>query len=229
MIGGIIVSHGKLAEELLNALNIILGEVVNIDAISIGWYDDVEESKKKISQSLQSVNKKNGVLIFTDMFGGTPSNLSFSFMKDNQIEIITGVNLPMLIKFASLQRSNNLKAVAKKVVEQGRKNIHLASALLNSKKLVQITVMIKKKVTIINKLGLHARAAVKFVNLANRFTSSVRIEKRGNEIDGKSILGILTLAAVQGSEITLAVSGKDEQAAVEAIAALIGNKFNEAE
>ncbi len=133
MIGGIIVSHGKLAEELLNALNIILGEVVNIDAISIGWYDDVEESKKKISQSLKSVNKKNGVLIFTDMFGGTPSNLSFSFIDNNQIEIITGVNLPMLIKFASLQRSNNLKAVAKKVVEQGRKNIHLASALLNSK------------------------------------------------------------------------------------------------
>ncbi len=133
MIGGIIVSHGKLAEELLNALNIILGEVVNIDAISIGWYDDVEESKKKISQSLKAVNKKNGVLIFTDMFGGTPSNLSFSFIDDNQIEIITGVNLPMLIKFASLQRSNNLKAVAKKVVEQGRKNIHLASALLNSK------------------------------------------------------------------------------------------------
>ncbi len=133
MIGGIIVSHGKLAEELLNALNIILGEVVNIDAISIGWYDDVEESKKKISQSLRAVNKKNGVLIFTDMFGGTPSNLSFSFIDDNQIEIITGVNLPMLIKFASLQRSNNLKAVAKKVVEQGRKNIHLASALLNSK------------------------------------------------------------------------------------------------
>lgn len=133
MIGGIIVSHGKLAGELLNALNIILGEVVNIDAISIGWYDDVEESKKKISQSLQSVNKKNGVLIFTDMFGGTPSNLSFSFIKNNQIEIITGVNLPMLIKFASLQRSNNLKDVAKKVVEQGRKNIHLASALLNTK------------------------------------------------------------------------------------------------
>jgi PTS system mannose-specific IIA component len=131
MIGGIIVSHGKLAEELLNALNIILGEVVNIEAISIGWYDDVEESKKKINHSLQKVNKKNGVVIFTDMFGGTPSNLSFSFLKDNQIEIITGVNLPMLIKFASLQRSNNLKEVAKKVVEQGKKNIHLASALLN--------------------------------------------------------------------------------------------------
>jgi PTS system mannose-specific IIA component len=133
MIGGIIVSHGKLAEEILNALTIILGEAPNIEAISIGWYDDVEDSKKKISQSLKRVNQKSGLVIFTDMFGGTPSNLSFSFLKDDQVEIITGVNLPMLIKFVSLQRSNNLKEVAKKVVEQGKKNIHLASALLNSK------------------------------------------------------------------------------------------------
>jgi len=133
MIGGVIVSHGNLAEELLNALTIIIGEAVNIEAISIGWYDDVEESKKKINQSLKSVSQKNGVVIFTDMFGGTASNLSFSFLKDNQVEIITGVNLPMLIKFVSLQRSNNLKEVAKKVVEQGKKNIHLASALLSSK------------------------------------------------------------------------------------------------
>ncbi len=133
MIGGVIISHGKLAEELLNALTIILGEAVNIEAISIGWYDDVEESKKKISKSLKSVEQKNGVVIFTDMFGGTASNLSFSFLRDNQVEIITGVNLPMLIKFVSLQRSNNLKEVAKKVVEQGKKNIHLASILLSSK------------------------------------------------------------------------------------------------
>lgn len=133
MIGGIIVSHGKLAEELLNALNIILGEAVNIEAISIGWYDDVEESKKKINLSLKRVDKKNGVLIFTDMFGGTPSNLSFTFLKDGSVEIITGVNLPMLIKFVSLQRSYNLKEVAQKVVEQGKKNIHLASALLSSR------------------------------------------------------------------------------------------------
>ncbi|MDI6699477.1 MAG: PTS sugar transporter subunit IIA [Candidatus Saccharicenans sp.] len=133
MIGGVIVSHGRLAEELLNALTIILGEAPNIEPISIGWYDDVEESKKKISQSLKKVDQKNGVIIFTDMFGGTPSNLSFSFLAENRIEIITGVNLPMLIKFVSLQRSNNLKDVAKKVAEQGKKNIHLASALLDSR------------------------------------------------------------------------------------------------
>ncbi len=116
MIGGVIVSHGKLAEEILNALTIIIGEAVNIEAISIGWYDDVEESKKKINKSLKSVNQKNGVVVFTDMFGGTASNLSFSFLKNDQVEIITGVNLPMLIKFVSLQRSNNLKEIVKKVV-----------------------------------------------------------------------------------------------------------------
>jgi mannose PTS system EIIA component len=133
MIGGIIVCHGKMAEELLGALTIILGEAPNIEAISIGWYDDVEDSKRKINQSLKRVDQKNGVIIFTDMFGGTPSNLSFSFLKDNRVEVITGVNLPMLIKFVSLQRSNNLKDVARKVVDQGKKNIHLVGALLSSR------------------------------------------------------------------------------------------------
>ena len=133
MIGGIIVSHGKLGEELLNALTIILGEAPNIEAISIGWYDDVEESKRKINQSLKRVDQKSGVVIFTDMFGGTPSNLSFTFQEQGHVEIITGVNLPMLIKFVSLQRNNNIKDVAKRVVEQAKKNIHLASTLLESK------------------------------------------------------------------------------------------------
>ncbi len=133
MIGGIIVSHGKLSEELLNALTIILGEAPNIEAISIGWYDDVEESKRKINACLKRVDQKAGVLIFTDMFGGTPSNLSFGFIKESQVEVVTGVNLPMLIKFVSLQRSNHLKDVSRKVVEQGKKNIHLVSALLGSK------------------------------------------------------------------------------------------------
>lgn len=89
--------------------------------------------------------------------------------------------------------------------------------------------MLKKKVVIRNKLGLHARAAVKFVNLANRFSSSVKIEKDGNEIDGKSILGILTLAAVQGTQITIKVSGEDERNALEALVELINEKFQEKE
>jgi phosphocarrier protein HPr len=89
--------------------------------------------------------------------------------------------------------------------------------------------MIYKKVTIINKLGLHARAAAKFVHLSNRFSSSVKIEKDGNQVDGKSILGILTLAAVQGSKITLVVSGKDQKEALKALVSLIENRFTEEE
>jgi phosphocarrier protein HPr len=89
--------------------------------------------------------------------------------------------------------------------------------------------MIEKKLTIRNKLGLHARAAVKFVNLANRFSSSVRLIKDGSEIDGKSILGILTLAATQGSTIGLKLSGRDEAAAFKALETLIADKFGEKE
>ena len=89
--------------------------------------------------------------------------------------------------------------------------------------------MLDKTVTIRNKLGLHARAAVKFVNLSNRFGSSVKIVKDGDEIDGKSILGILTLAATQGTSIRLVVSGKDEEAAMAALVELIGNRFDEKE
>ncbi|HDJ23380.1 MAG: phosphocarrier protein HPr [Candidatus Aminicenantes bacterium 4484_214] len=87
--------------------------------------------------------------------------------------------------------------------------------------------MVVKKVKIKNKLGLHARAAVKFVNTANKFAASVRLEKDGQEIDGKSILGILTLAATQGTELILKVSGQDEKAALKALLKLIDNKFYE--
>lgn len=87
--------------------------------------------------------------------------------------------------------------------------------------------MLEKKIEIKNKLGLHARAAAKFVNLANRFSSSVKIVKDGNEIDGKSILGILTLAATQGTQIILKVSGGDEAVALKALVELINNRFQE--
>jgi phosphocarrier protein HPr len=89
--------------------------------------------------------------------------------------------------------------------------------------------MIEKEVLIRNKLGLHARAAVKFVNMANRYGASVKIIKDNTEIDGKSILGILTLAATQGSTVLLRVSGKEEEEAIAALTALIKNKFDEKE
>jgi phosphocarrier protein len=89
--------------------------------------------------------------------------------------------------------------------------------------------MIEKEILIRNKLGLHARAAVKFVNLANRYSASVKVIKDDTEIDGKSILGILTLAAVQGSAVSLRISGKDEDEAIKALTALVRDKFGEKE
>ncbi|MCX6577277.1 MAG: HPr family phosphocarrier protein [Candidatus Aminicenantes bacterium] len=89
--------------------------------------------------------------------------------------------------------------------------------------------MLETAIVINNKLGLHARAAVKFVNMANRFSADVKIEKDGSEIDGKSILGILTLAAIQGAEIVLKIDGADEEAALKSLVALINNKFDEKE
>ncbi len=89
--------------------------------------------------------------------------------------------------------------------------------------------MLETAIVVNNKLGLHARAAVKFVNMANRFSADVKIEKDGSEIDGKSILGILTLAATQGAEIVLKVDGADEEAALKSLVALINNKFDEKE
>jgi phosphocarrier protein len=89
--------------------------------------------------------------------------------------------------------------------------------------------MLEKKITIKNRLGLHARAAVKFVNLANRYSSSVKIVKDSNEVDGKSILGLLTLAASQGTQIRLVISGRDENQAMRAICELVGGKFGEEE
>ena len=131
MIGGIIVCHGRMAEELLNALTIILGEAPNIEAISLGWYDDIEDSKKKISQSLKRVDQKNGVIIFTDMFGGTPSNISLSFLEKGRVEIVTGVNLPMVVKFASMQQeAKDVASLAHVISEKGSKAIRVASDLL---------------------------------------------------------------------------------------------------
>src|SRR4051794_5396318 len=100
-IGGIIVSHGQVANELLTAAEAVVGELSHITAVSIGWHDDVEMARAEIERAISEVSGGNGVLILTDMFGGTPTNIAAMFLKENEVEIVTGVNLPMVIKLAS--------------------------------------------------------------------------------------------------------------------------------
>lgn len=129
-VGGVIVSHGQVAIELVAAAETVVGELNHITAVSIGWHDDVETAKAEISRAIKKVSKGNGVLLLTDMFGGTPTNISAMFIADSEVEIVTGVNLPMVIKLASQNKKFTLQEMAKEVEEQGKQSIYRAGELL---------------------------------------------------------------------------------------------------
>ena len=130
LIGALVVTHGQLGQELLAAAEMIVGEISHIVPVSIGWHDDVNESKKDIEQTVESINQGRGVIILTDMFGGTPSNISLSLLSKGQLEIVTGVNLPMIIRLANQNGNESLEQLAAGVREQGQRHISIASELL---------------------------------------------------------------------------------------------------
>ena len=105
VIGVVVVTHGQLATELVNAAEMIVGDLPQFTAVSIGWHDDVNDAREEIAQAIERVRGEEGVLLLTDMFGGTPSNLGMTFLENDRLEVITGVNLPMLIKLAIAARA----------------------------------------------------------------------------------------------------------------------------
>ena len=129
-IGGVIVSHGQVANELLAAAEAVVGDLSHITAVSIGWHDDVEMAKTEIERAIANVTSGHGVLLLTDMFGGTPTNIAAMFLKENEVEIVTGVNLPMVIKLASINKEMSLHELAKEVEDQGKEAICRAGILL---------------------------------------------------------------------------------------------------
>jgi mannose PTS system EIIA component len=134
MIGVVVVTHGQLATELLNAAETIVGDLPRFAAVSIGWHEDTEDARTEIQQAIARVEEGAGVLILTDMFGGTASNLAMSFLSQEKVEVITGVNLPMLIKLANLPEQSDLLASAREMREHGRHAIWVASDLLRGEK-----------------------------------------------------------------------------------------------
>jgi len=131
MIGLVLVTHGRLAEEFVAATEHVVGRQPNIRAISIGPDDDIEQRRLDIMAAVEAVDDGSGVILLTDMFGGTPSNLAISIMDKGRVEIIAGVNLPMLIKLASVRDSETLDEAVVSAQEAGRKYINVASTLLN--------------------------------------------------------------------------------------------------
>ena len=132
MIVIVLVTNGRLAEELLIALQHVVGKPSNIETISIGSEDDLEARRADILEAVSQADGKNGVIILTDMFGGTPSNLAISLMETGRIEIISGMNLPMLIKLASTRSDASLADAVEQAQDAGRKYIHVASQLLGN-------------------------------------------------------------------------------------------------
>jgi PTS system mannose-specific IIA component len=129
-IGGVIVSHGQLATELLAAAEAVIGDLSHIAAVSIGWHDDVEAARDEIERAIKTVSQGSGVILLTDMFGGTPTNISAMFLKEDEVEIVTGVNLPMVIKLASNSKDVKLADLAREIEDQGKQSIYRTSALL---------------------------------------------------------------------------------------------------
>jgi len=130
MIGIVIVTHGNLAQEFKLALEHIVGPQENMIAINIAADDDMEKRRDEISDAVSKVSMGSGVIILTDLFGGTPSNMAISMMQDDQVEVIAGINLPMLVKLASLRESKTILEAAELAQEAGRKYIHVASKVL---------------------------------------------------------------------------------------------------
>ncbi len=134
MIGVIVVTHCHLSEELIAAARLVVGEELKqFEAVSIAPSEDSEEIRKKIVTAIRRVDIGQGVLILTDMYGGTPSNISLSFLEEKKVEVITGVNLPMLLKLATYETDMDLETLAAFITDYGQRNINLASEVLKKR------------------------------------------------------------------------------------------------
>ena len=130
MLGIILVTHGNLAKEFVAAMQHVVGPQEQIDTVCIGPEDNMESRREEIMQKVENVNTGDGTIVLTDLFGGTPSNLAISIMDKAKVEVLAGVNLPMLIKIATLRKDKNLKDTALGAQEAGKKYINIASQLL---------------------------------------------------------------------------------------------------
>jgi PTS system mannose-specific IIA component len=134
MIGIVVVTHGQLANELVSAAEMIVREIPLITAVSIGWHEDPADAQREIEEAIARVESGDGTIVLTDMFGGTPTNLSLSFLEKGKVEVLTGVNLPMLIKLIGIrgEPGSDLGSVARQGCAQGKESIYLASDLLSA-------------------------------------------------------------------------------------------------
>jgi mannose PTS system EIIA component len=130
LVGGVIVTHGHLGSEFLAAAEMIVGPLPHVTQASIDWHDDVDVARHELETAIGRVAKGRGVLLLTDMFGGAPMDIASMFLGDSGIEVVTGVNLPMILKLAQQDPKESLTALAERIRDSGKDGIHLAGELL---------------------------------------------------------------------------------------------------
>ena len=130
MIGGVIVTQGHLATELIAAAEMIAGPMPHVTPASIEWHDDVDVARGELGRAIARVSQGRGVLLLTDIFGGAPTHIASMFLDDSEVEIVTGVNLPMILKLADQSVDESLAEVARRIRDAGKESIHLAGELL---------------------------------------------------------------------------------------------------
>ena len=134
MVGGVIVTHGHLASEFIAAAEMIVGHLPHVTPASIDWHDDIDVARAELERAIARVSQGRGVLLLTDMFGGAPTDMASMFLDKSDIEVVTGVNLPMILKLAVQSEGESLAEIARRVYEAGREGIHLAGELLAPQK-----------------------------------------------------------------------------------------------
>jgi len=130
LIGGVIVTHGHLASEFIAAAEMIVGPMPHVTPASIDWHDDVDVARSELERAITRVSRGGGVLLLTDMFGGTPTDIASMFLDNPNIEVVTGVNLPMILKLADQTANETLADLSRRVREAGHEGIHVAGELL---------------------------------------------------------------------------------------------------
>lgn len=128
--GLLVVTHGRLADELVAAVRRIVGEIPSLAAVALDWDDDVADARRRIEEGIAQVAVDGRALILTDMFGGTPSNVALSLLEPGRIDVVSGVNLPMLVKFANLRNVDGFDETVRRIAQQGRESIQVASEVL---------------------------------------------------------------------------------------------------
>ena len=231
MIGLVIVMHKGLAQAFHEALEHVLGPQEQIARLSVAPSDNVGLRAPDIARAIDDVDSGDGVVVVTDVFGGTPCNIATTALNPKRVHVVAGVNLPMLIKLARVRRRAELSDVVAQARAAGQVHYYCdtggEASSMETGIWVGVPEPLSQVVKIVNVKGLHARASMKFVKCAESFDAEIQVRRGKETVGGTSIMGLLMLAAEQGAEMTITASGPEAKVALEALSDLVARGFDE--